>query len=165
MIRRAEERDIADIGVLLQQVLAVHHVGRPDIFREHGEKYTPDRLKDLMKDDTRPIFVYENEAGRVIGHCFCMRIENPETSATYAYNTLYIDDLCVLDTERGHHVGTQLLTYVKEWAMSQNIYNITLHVWEQNADGRAFYEAFGMTPQQTTMELILTDCPGGSKTR
>ena len=39
MIRKAHTQDIQDICTLLEQVLEVHHAGRPDIFRAHGKKY------------------------------------------------------------------------------------------------------------------------------
>ena len=40
--RRAEDRDIRDINHLLGQVLLVHHIGRPDLFKPVGAKYTDD---------------------------------------------------------------------------------------------------------------------------
>ena len=46
-IRRAEERDMDGINRLLVQVNMVHHLGRPDLFRRGGKKYTDEQLRAL----------------------------------------------------------------------------------------------------------------------
>ena len=69
-IRRATIADIPTLMDLLQQILYVHHVARPDLFQEKGVKYTEDELAALIADDNRPIFVYEDDNGKVIAHMF-----------------------------------------------------------------------------------------------
>lgn len=69
-IRRAKESDISKLIDLLEQVLLVHHKVRPDLFQEKGVKYTEAQLAELIADDNRPIFVYEDEEGEVLGHMF-----------------------------------------------------------------------------------------------
>lgn len=66
-IRRAKESDISKLIDLLEQVLLVHHKVRPDLFQEKGVKYTEAQLAELIADDNRPIFVYEDEEGEVLG--------------------------------------------------------------------------------------------------
>jgi ribosomal protein S18 acetylase RimI-like enzyme len=65
-----------------------------------------------------------------------------------------VDDICVDEKARGHHVGTALFAHVKAFAREKGCYNITLHVWECNPVARSFYESLGMTPQFTSMELV-----------
>ena len=65
-IRRAKESDISKLIDLLEQVLLVHHKVRPDLFQEKGVKYTEAQLAELIADDNRPIFVYEDEEGEVL---------------------------------------------------------------------------------------------------
>ncbi len=154
MIRRAEEKDMNDISRLLGQVLLVHHIGRPDLFKEKGAKYSCEELKAIIHDEKSPVFVYE-EDGRVIAHCFCQINERKETGAAHACRTLYIDDLCVDENHRGKHIGKSLYEYVRDWAGKNGFYNITLHVWECNPEAKAFYNSLGMGIQQYTMEEIL----------
>ena len=59
-IRRAEIKDIPGINNLLAQVLLVHHKGRPDLFKEIGQKYTDEELQELIRKTQDPIFVYED---------------------------------------------------------------------------------------------------------
>lgn len=153
-IRPAEKRDIPGIKKLLEQVLAVHNKGRPDIFKEIGQKYTDEELAELMKKSEDPIFVYKDE-GQILGHCFCQTIMHKETPATYEYKTLYIDDLCVEEKARGKHVGTKLYEHAKDFAKKNGYFNVTLHAWECNPEAVGFYQHLGMITQQYTMEEVL----------
>lgn len=153
IIRRAEPRDLEAINRLLQQVLTVHHKGRPDLFKEIGKKYTDEELLCIFADDCTPVFVYEDD-GEVLGYAFCAEKEQG-SGRLMPLRTLYIDDLCVDEKARGRHVGKALFAHVKAYAKEGGFYNITLHVWECNPGARAFYEAQGMSPQHTTMEIVL----------
>lgn len=154
-IRRAEIKDIPAINNLLAQVLLVHHKGRSDLFKEIGQKYTTEELSDLIKKTEDPIFVYEDEEGRILGHCFCQTIDHPERPSTFPYRTLYIDDLCVDQEARGKHIGKQLYQYTRQFAREEGYYNVTLHAWECNPDAVGFYKHLGLKIQQYTMEEIL----------
>ena len=60
MIRKAEKRDIPSIIELLHQVDMVHHLIRPDLFKPNTTKYNEQELEDLLGNDSKPIFVYDN---------------------------------------------------------------------------------------------------------
>ena len=152
-IRPAEPRDLEAVNTLLGQVLAVHHAGRPDLFRPVGKKYTDEQLLSIFADPQTPVFVYEKE-GAVLGYAFCI-LRQQGSGALLPLKTLYLDDLCVLEPARGLHIGSALFAYVKAFAREKGCHNLTLHVWENNPGARAFYEAQGMAPQYTSMELVL----------
>lgn len=155
MIRQAEKKDIPQINNLLSQVLLVHHNGRKDLFKAKGQKYTSEELETLIENVANPIFVYEDENGKVLGHCFCQTIEKKESSSTFKCKTLYIDDLCIDENERGKHIGKQLYEYTKNFAKKNGFYNVTLHAWACNPNAVGFYEHLGLKIQQYTMEEIL----------
>lgn len=152
-IRKAQPRDLEAVNSLLEQVLAVHHKGRPDLFNETGKKYTDAELLAIFENPCTPVFVFEKE-GAVLGYAFCA-IQHQGSGSLKEITTLYIDDICVNENVRGQHVGKALFEYVKAYASEQGCHNITLHVWECNPLARAFYEALGLKPQYTSMELIL----------
>jgi len=152
IIRLAEPKDLEPINTLLGQVLAVHHAARPDLFRPVGKKYTDAELMALFANPETPVFVYEKDRA-VLGYAFCA-IQRVGSGALMPLKTLYLDDLCVLDSARGLHIGTALFEYVKAFAKEQGCHNITLHVWEGNPGAKAFYAAQGMAPQYTSMELL-----------
>jgi ribosomal protein S18 acetylase RimI-like enzyme len=155
IIRRAQEKDMPDILKLLSQVLEVHHKGRPDLFKGGVRKYTDEELAELIKDDSKPIFVGVDESERVLGYVFCVFIQHVNDNILTDIKTLYIDDLCVDEEIRGQHVGKQLYEYVLNFAKEQSCYNVTLNVWALNEGAMKFYEACGLKPQKVGMETIL----------
>lgn len=157
MIRRAKCEDIPQIIDLLNQVLYVHHSGRPDIFKEKGSKYTEAELRESLTDDNNPVWVYEDSDGTILAHCFCQIIDHPEAPHMYAYKTLFIDDLCVSEKSRGKHIGRELYEFVKAYARDNDFYNVTLHAWTCNPNACEFYKHIGMDIQQYTMEEILKE--------
>ena len=101
MIRRAEPRDLEAVNKLLRQVLQVHHAGRPDLFRAEGKKYSDEELLSIFACDDTPVFVYEEEDGKVTGYVFCV-FKWQESGCLTPRLSLYIDDLCVDEQARGH---------------------------------------------------------------
>ena len=154
-IRRAEQRDIPVIMNLLSQVLEVHHAARPDLFRSGATKYTERELEEIIRDDGRPIFVAEDEGGRVLGYIFCIFMRHEGDNILTDIKTLYIDDLCVDEGARGMHVGRALYDFAVGYARSAGCYNLTLNVWAGNESAMRFYERCGLKPQKVGMELIL----------
>ena len=154
-VRRAEERDIPQLLELLLQVDMVHHNGRPDIFKGPATKYSEDELKDLLKDDTYIIFVWVDDSDKAKGHAFCMHKQVLDDNVLTDIRTLYIDDICVNESCRGQHVGSDLYNAVLEYAREKNYYNVTLNVWSCNPGALKFYESLGLVPQKIGMEKIL----------
>lgn len=152
-IRRAKEADIPKLIDLLEQVLLVHHKVRPDLFQEKGVKYTESELAELIADDSRPIFVYEDESGTVLGHMFTVIEESHAPKV--AHKTLFIDDLCVDEAARGQKIGEQLYRFALQYAKEIGCYNLTLNVWSANKSAVRFYERQGLTPQEIRMEQII----------
>ena len=153
MIRKASNKDIQRIIELLHQVNMVHHVIRPDLFKPHTTKYNEQELEAMFKDDSKPVFVYDD--GEVLGYAFCQTTEVKDNLLLEDNKTLYIDDICVDEKARGKHVGKALYEYVRDYARSIGCHNITLNVWEGNNPAISFYKNMGMQVQKTTMEIIL----------
>ena len=155
LIRRAEISDIPNILRLLVQVCNVHQDIRPDIFKLDGVKYTESDLRELLTDETRPVWcAVEDE--HFLGYCFCQWKEYRDSSVSTDRKELYIDDLCVDETARGNGVATALFRHVTAVAKAEGAKFITLNVWEGNSALR-FYEKMGMKPRKVFMDLPLED--------
>ena len=154
-IRRATISDMPGINKLLNQVLMVHYNGRPDLFKANVKKYTDEELTDIIKDDSKPIFVAVGENGEVLGYAFCVFQQHINNNILTDIKTLYIDDLCVNEEKRGMHIGKNLYDYVVEFAKTEKCFNITLNVWSCNESAMKFYESCGLVPQKVGMEKIL----------
>lgn len=154
-VRRAVEKDIPRILELLVQVDMVHHLGRPDLFKGPATKYNSEELIAIIKDDSTPVFVCVDERDIPLGHAFCIHRRIKDNSVLTDVRTLYIDDICVDEHERGRHIGRTLYDYVVSYAKDQGFYNITLNVWTCNEAAMKFYQAMGLVPQKIGMEMIL----------
>ena len=154
-IRRAEAGDIPELLRLLVQVNMVHHEGRPDLFRGPATKYSAEELKTLLRDESRPVWVFPGEDGRLMGYAFCQLQRHEGDAILTDILTLYIDDLCVDETARGQHVGSALYRRVLAEARALGCYNVTLNVWACNVPALRFYERMGLRPQKIGMETIL----------
>ncbi len=157
IIRRAELKDMKGINDLLEQVCLVHHKGRPDLFKYGAKKYTDEQLAAIIQDDSRPIFTAVNEEGQVLGYAFCIFQQHVGDNILTDIRTLYIDDLCVDENQRGQHIGSQLYQYVLDFARKSDCYNVTLNVWSCNESAMKFYQACGLKPQKVGMEVILQE--------
>ncbi len=155
MIRRAKEKDIEKIMDLLVQVDMVHHNGRPDLFNGPATKYTQDELAEILKDESRPIFVSTDAEDKVEGYAFCVFQQHINDNILTNIKTLYIDDLCVDENIRGKHIGTKLYEHVLAFAKECGCYNVTLNVWACNESAMRFYEKCGLKVQKVGMETIL----------
>ena len=153
-IRFAKPKDVPGIIKLLQQVGAVHHEGRPDLFRVNAQKYGPSQVIDMLSKNDMPIFVAVEE-DKVLGYGFCVMETYKQHSVMKDRVTLYIDDLCVLEECRGRHIGTAIYQHILEFARYRGCYNVTLNVWSCNESAMKFYESLGMKPQKVGMETIL----------
>ncbi len=153
-VRSAVKEDIDGILNLLLQVDMVHHEGRPDIFKGPATKYDRDRLRSILIDGNSPVFVYDDD-GFIAGHAFCIHKQIKDDPVLTDIETLYIDDICVDAAYRGKGVGRALFDHVREYAVNNKYYNITLNVWACNPGAMAFYESLGLKPQKIGMEMLL----------
>ena len=122
MIRKATPKDIKRIIELLHQVNMVHHVIRPDLFKPYTTKYNEQELGTLLNDDSKPIFVFDDN--EVKGYAFCQITEVRDNLLLEDNKTLYIDDICVDEQARGQHVGKALYEHVRDYAKANGFYNI-----------------------------------------
>lgn len=154
-IRRATEKDIPRLIDLLYQVHRVHSQGRPDIFRAGNKKYTEEELLQILANENTPIYAAADENNTLCGYAFCIYEEIKDQISLMDRKSLYIDDLCVDETMRGKHIGTQLYEHVLREARKNGCYHVTLNVWCLNESAMRFYEKCGLSPLKITMEQIL----------
>lgn len=88
MVRKAELRDLDALLRLLLQVAAVHHAGRPDLFKAGAAKYTRAELEALLQrpDVGRALYNSALAQARALG-CYNVTLNvwscNPGAAAFY----------------------------------------------------------------------------------
>lgn len=154
-IRKAESKDIGRLLDLLSQVLEIHAKLRPDLFIPGTTKYSHEELECMINEENRRIYVAVDKTDTVMGYAFCEIKPRLSRNNLVPFTSFYIDDLCVDERFRGHHVGQALFEHVCSHAKDLGCYEISLNVWEGNDPARKFYEAVGFKVKSTTMEYIL----------
>ena len=113
MICLVKAEDIPRLQELLE-ILIVHHHARPDVFKSEGSKFTDAELEAVINDPNKPIFVYEDEEGRIFGSSFLNyknEVSEKDNGALKAHKSLFIDDLCVDKEARGQKLGEKLYQF------------------------------------------------------
>ena len=116
---------------------------------------TDEELRKIMSDCDTPVLVAADDKDRVLGYAFCIFQQHRDSHILTDIKTLYIDDLCVDEGQRGNGVGKVIYDAVVRLAKEQGCYNVTLNVWCCNEPAMAFYEKCGLKPQKVGMEIIL----------
>lgn len=111
-IRRGKQEDIDKILSLLNQVLEIHANIRPDIFISGKTKYTRDMLLDMLADNDNPIYVVDENG--VVAYAFCQIKMAPFSTTMHQNKELFIDDLCVDESQRGKGTGKLLFDFLKK---------------------------------------------------
>ena len=104
MIRDAKEKDIPRILELLKQVLQIHADIRPDIFIPGTTKYTIDELRELLKNEEKPIYVAVDEEKYSFEYYFMKGEDSADVVYQYAVSNLSntydgVDDATILEDE------------------------------------------------------------------
>ncbi len=68
---------------------------------------------------------------------------------------LYISDLIVDGTARGHGVGGALMAEVTAWARQRGIAKLGWEVWHRNTTAMAFYEGLGALRDREALSYVL----------
>ncbi len=154
-IRPAVNSDINRIIEMLKSIAAIHHNGRPDIFKPASSKYNETELAQIIADKDRPIFAAVDENNNLIGYAFCIIQRYKDSGIFYDHISLYVDDLYVEGNIRGQGIGHKLMDYIVNFASEIGASSVELNVWEFNTSAYEFYKNYGMKTKSRKMELIL----------
>jgi GNAT superfamily N-acetyltransferase len=128
-IRKATEHDFSAILILIKELA---------LFQNSLEKVTYS-VEQMKKDkDFFHCFIAENEKDEIIGVAYYFFVY-----FSWVGKSLYLDDLYVKESCRGHKVGTQLLKTVFQAAKDENCQRIRWQVSDWNKPAIEFYEKCG----------------------
>ena len=141
-IRLAENKDVPSLVELLVQVCNHHNELYPDIFKKDGNKYTNDKIEQILLDFGYIVLVAEID-GVVRGMAISKIIDRPELSQAKATRTVFVEDLSVEENFRHIGLGTALIGKIEEIAKKQNAKQVELNCWYANTSAYEFYQCLG----------------------
>ncbi len=130
------------ITQLNEEIQQLHHEMYPETFKawEFDAIYT--EVSELMAREDVSVYIAELEA-EPVGYVVCWPIVKEERAFSYAQKTLYVDQICVLETFRGNKIGTQLMNFVEEFAVENNCDFLEIHHWDANVQAEKLYNRLG----------------------
>lgn len=156
LIRNAVSADRERILPLQEQIAALHHAGRPDLFKTEARHFTPEVFEARLTDPAHTMLIAEAD-GQVVGYAFAWVIPYRNHSTYIDFDSFYLDDICVLESHRRMGIGQKLFGRCVAEAKARHCKNVELGVWAFNKDAIAFYEACGMHDRVRRMELTLEE--------
>ena len=133
--------DCKSINNLAVQVHNCHVQWRPDFYTNCDEIISKDDLKDMI--DNNSIFVAKKD-DKIVGYVSLIVKEREHKGFRYR-KQMDVDAICVDEKYRRQGIATELLDYVKKYALELDCTDIFLNVNPQNDIGIHLYEKFGMT--------------------
>ncbi len=158
-IRRARQGDADPIGVLWMRLLQDHAAMEPrfGIADDALERWKND-FSHWVYDAQYSIFVAEQE-GRIIGFVTASLWKPVPIYAQV--EEVYLNELYVVEKERGQGLGRRLVEAVKAWAETLGVARLRIGVMAANAEGRAFWERLEAQPFMQTLTMELSQKPEG----
>lgn len=111
-------------------------------------------FRSIFENREQEILVADAD-GRVIGFSHVMILKQKDIACLKPQTVVYIQDLDVLESERGKGVGTFLLKASREYGNRKGADFIRTQVFPNNTDGIRFYEKNGFDEMMKTMESSL----------
>lgn len=151
MVRLAEEKDLACVNEIREQVNDIHVNGRPDIFRPGFCKEMQELVYQMWKSENSDILVVERN-GEICGMSCVEYVLKPESPYNLERKYYHIIEFAVHEKFRRQGVATELFNYIKKDAMERGYDRIELDMWEFNESARKFYESVGFYTYRRYME-------------
>lgn len=151
-IRMANMADIEQLRHLYEEL-------ETDAVRYQPEHFTmsfrsDDFFRSIFENREQEVLVADAD-GRVIGFSHVMILKQKDIACLKPQTVVYIQDLDVLESERGKGVGTFLLKSSREYGNRKGADFIRTQVFPNNTDGIRFYEKNGFDEMMKTMESSL----------
>ena len=153
-IRFAEMGELEQINELRKQVNDLHVKGKPEIFKPGFPEELRNYIYDIFLDPLKKIVICINH-DKICAFAVLNHITRPETPYMYERDYLDIDEFCVDETFRRQGIATQMIDFIRAYAINEGFDRIELNMWEFNQDALAFYEAAGFSTYRRYMEMKL----------
>lgn len=151
-IRVADKRDIEQLRRLYLELEADAVKYQPEHFviGVRGDDF----FNSVFENDNQDILVADADE-TAVGFSHVMILKQKNIACLKPQTAVYIQDLVVLQSERGKGIGTLLIKASKEYGKRRGADFIRTQVFPKNIDGIRFYERNGFCEMMKTIESLL----------
>jgi ribosomal protein S18 acetylase RimI-like enzyme len=156
VVRRAEKRDLLELGKLGAQLVRVHHDFDPQRFlapepgTEQGYAWF---LGTELEDEDAVVFVAERvtpgQAAQIVGYVYA-GIE-ARSWKELREEAGFIHDVVVADQARDGGIGTRLVEVAAEWLKQRGVPRVMLWTAQRNSGAQKLFERLGF--RRTMIEM------------
>jgi ribosomal protein S18 acetylase RimI-like enzyme len=148
MIRFAEYEDFNQIHEILKDLHGLHVKGEPNYYKKADAIISVKEFNDEI--DKGHVLVYECDS-KILGYIMFYEMIITNNPIIKDQKVLFINDLCVLHSERGKGIGRQLFCNIERFAKDNQYTDIELNVWSFNINAFKFYKSMGMRETRIKM--------------
>ena len=149
LLREAGLEELPRIAAMKQQIHNVHMNGRPDLFAPYKD------LNDFTAHSAAKgcSLLLAEAAGEPVGYVMLQYVHRPPSPYMKERKFIHVEEFCVDESHQRTGIGSLLMEALKKLAREKGYPRIELDVWSFNEGARQFYEAAGMKPFRTFMEM------------
>ncbi|MDD5898269.1 MAG: GNAT family N-acetyltransferase [Clostridia bacterium] len=149
ILREAGLEELARIAALKRQIHQLHVNGRPDLFRPFSGE---EAFAEYAIAKNCALLLAEIN-GEPVGYVLVQYVNRSSNPYMNERRFVHVEEFCVEDSHHRMGIGRRLMEGLRELARKNGYSRIELDVWGFNESARRFYEAMGMKPFRTFMEL------------
>lgn len=151
-VREASAADAATLARLNAVVQGLHHDAYPDRFYEPDETRVAPFYRALLEGMTGsavPLaraWLCVDATDEAMGYVLALVRDRHDNPFTRAHRCIELDQIAIVDEERGAGAGRLLAAVVIDWARELGVEEVELSVWDFNEGARAFFASLGAEP-------------------
>lgn len=148
MIRTATEEDIPRLSELFSELHRYHCDLRSDMFIMPEQEFFVKRITEILQDSTKTVLVSENGIIEAYAVVVVKDVNQPDRVRR---RVCLIDCFAVGNLYRRQGIGTELFSYITDFAREKGCNSLQLGVNAYNREAQAFYEKMGLAPRTIIM--------------
>lgn len=153
-VRIAIPEELEQVNALRKQVYDLHAKGNPQVFKAEFSEELRNHIYTIWNDPEQNIIVNERD-GEIAGFAVIHHFHMPDSPFMKERDYLDIEEFCVDESWRRCGVATEMMNYIRDYAVEKNIHRIELSVWAFNEPALNFYESFGFYTYRRYMDLVV----------
>ena len=154
-IRAATRDDVDPLASLRPAVHDQHVMAHPEFFKPVTRAAARADAETWLQQENAHVHIAVAD-GEAVGYLLAYLYVRPEGGLVRARRTLHIDQIAVLESQRGRGCGTALLGAARALARELGVDAIDLEVWDFNERARRFFIGQGFAPFRERLSQALT---------
>ncbi|MDL4840452.1 GNAT family N-acetyltransferase [Aquibacillus rhizosphaerae] len=135
-------KDFQTIAKLNKSVHDLHYQLYPSTFKKYNYAEIKSFFKNIIEMPNF-IFLLLKEEDNALGYAWAEVVEYPENPFRKSYTTIYVHQLCVVESVRGMGYGTKLMEEIYAIGKQKKAQKIELDYWTNNDSAHNFYKSHG----------------------